>query len=104
MSEDKDINFKPTVTTEDYLDVATPPAPGNRPVVPKPSGRPIDPKLSPHFKEGDNPVWIACRATPDCEGKYAAQRISGERNLEAGGGSWLRYQCLTCGRPFHFTR
>ena len=61
-------------------------------------------KTLPHFKEGDNPVWIACRATPDCEGKYAAQRISGERNLEAGGGSWLRYQCLTCGRPFHITR
>jgi len=101
MSGEKDTK----TTNEDYLDVATPPRPGSPPAAHKASdARPTDPKMSPHFKEGENPVWISCRATPDCEGKYAVEMFSGDISLEGGGGNWIRYKCLTCGGAFHIVR
>jgi hypothetical protein len=87
--------------TNDLLEAALPPRPGNHPVTPKDSGRPSDPKLSPHFNEGEEPVWFACRATTDCEGKYAVKVQAGELDLQAGGGTFTRYKCLTCGGRFH---
>jgi len=88
---------------EDYLDVATPPRPGERPIE-KPPEKTTDPSESPYLKDGDKPLWISCRATQGCEGNYAVQTISGEIGLDNGGGSWLRYRCLTCGGSFHIVR
>ena len=96
MNSEKDV--------DEYMNVATPPLPGNRVVVPKSSGGRVDPKQSPHFKAGDNPVWISCRVGPECEGKYAVLVNEGEIGFVAGGGNWARYKCLTCGGAFHITR
>jgi len=55
-------------------------------------------------------VWIACRATPECEGTYAEivfERSQGQDGralgsfLPVAGGKIVRYRCLTCGRSFH---
>lgn len=46
-------------------------------------------------------VWVACRATPDCEGKSARIEILFPQS--ESGGRTTRYICLTCNRPFHIT-
>lgn len=43
-------------------------------------------------------VWVACRATPGCEGKQATVVFS---KKTPGGGSVTRYKCGTCGGAFH---
>lgn len=53
----------------------------------------------------EKPVWIACRATPGCEGNYAVivwnkQVMDGMLPL----GNSIRYRCTTCNRPFHVHR
>lgn len=50
--------------------------------------------------EAPKVVWIACRATPKCEGKQA---VVVRKVAREGGGSSTRFQCKTCGRPFHVT-
>ncbi len=47
-------------------------------------------------------VWISCRASPGCEGKYAVLVFS--KKLADGmvpQGTAFRYKCLTCNHPFH---
>ena len=46
-------------------------------------------------------VWIACRATPNCEGKSARIEILFPQNEQ--GGRSTRYLCLVCKRAFHIT-
>ena len=46
-------------------------------------------------------VWVACRATPNCEGKQS--RIEIMFPQAENGGRATRYVCLTCGRAFHIT-
>jgi hypothetical protein len=57
------------------------------------------------------PVWIACRATPDCPGNQALL-IAKRSNAPVGamgafnasqGGSTTRYRCLTCKGTFQIT-
>lgn len=58
-------------------------------------------------KVGDK-VWVACRATEGCEGKYSeimfirkqGQDISYANSTPALGGHLIRYKCCTCGKPF----
>lgn len=56
-----------------------------------------DPKEEPPEKS-DDVVWMACRGGRNCEGKHA--RLV-RRWKNEGGGSSIRYICLTCNRPFH---
>ncbi len=47
-------------------------------------------------------IWISCRATEGCEGKYAVMSFS--KKLADGMvpmGTVFRYKCLTCNMPFH---
>ena len=95
------------MSKDNPLNIVLPPRPGVRPPADAPSGREVPispPSESPHLKEGDEPVWMTCRANEACGGKYAVQVMGGERGLQAGGGSWLRYRCLTCGGAFHISR
>lgn len=46
-------------------------------------------------------VWVACRATDNCEGKSA--RIEILFPQAANGARVTRYICMTCGRPFHIS-
>jgi len=50
-----------------------------------------------------NVVWMACRAREGCEGKYARMTLIKTNPLVAGGGTWRRYQCETCGGVWSFT-
>lgn len=51
------------------------------------------------------PVWVACRATPGCEGKQAVVVFTRNTNSIADlSGTTTRYRCLKCNRPFHITR
>lgn len=50
-------------------------------------------------------VWIACRATPGCEGNQAV--IVFNKTLHDGmlpQGTAIRYRCTTCKKPFHVHR
>lgn len=58
----------------------------NRPVAPKP-------------EEGPE-VWFPCRAKEDCPGRQSRLLL---RVKNPGGGSVLRYRCLTCKRVFSIT-
>lgn len=42
-------------------------------------------------------IWMACRATPGCEGRTANL----VRNFETAGGRVVRYVCTTCNRHWH---
>lgn len=46
-------------------------------------------------------VWIACRASPGCEGKNAKIEIMFPQ--AANGARVTRYICQTCLRPFHIS-
>jgi len=55
------------------------------------------------------PVWIACRATPGCQGHQAVilwqhrfdpAGIQGVK-IADGSGKAIRYRCLTCNHDFH---
>jgi len=57
--------------------------------------------------EEKKPVWIACRATPNCQGDQAIiakqwkNQVQGNQGLNFDVGSQtVRYKCLTCGRVF----
>lgn len=52
-----------------------------------------------HPKVGEK-LWIGCRATPDCPGKYAILLRSHEL---PEGGTTFRYRCDTCKRQFGIT-
>ena len=45
-------------------------------------------------------VWMACRATPGCQGKEALIVF---RTKLATGGKTIRYRCLGCKGSFHVT-
>ena len=59
----------------------------NRPVPPKP------PETGPE-------VWFSCRAKEGCPGKTARLIL---RVKQPGGGSLLRYRCLTCKLTYSFS-
>jgi hypothetical protein len=50
-------------------------------------------------------VWMACRATKGCEGKYAI--LVWRKPVKDGMvplGESFRYRCTTCQQPFHIRR
>lgn len=56
-------------------------------------------------KAVEKPVWMACRATEGCEGKYAL--LVWRKPIKDGmvpQGESLRYRCMTCGQAFHIRR
>ena len=62
-------------------------------------------KIVPATGDAAKPVWLACRATPGCEGKYA--KLSWRKKLMDGmveRGETFRYRCTTCNKVFHITR
>lgn len=54
-------------------------------------------------QQGDE-VWMSCRATEGCKGTKAKIVFMQRLPLQAGGGTALRYKCLTCGGAFHIRR
>lgn len=54
--------------------------------------------------KGDE-VTMNCRARPDsCPGRRAIITVVQRRSLLQGGGTWIRYRCLTCNGVWSFTR
>ena len=47
---------------------------------------------------------MSCRATEGCKGTKAKIVFMQRLPLQAGGGTALRYKCLTCGGAFHIRR
>lgn len=63
---------------------------------------PKPPRLPEGRVMGDGkPIWMSCRATPGCEGKYVTMIFSQNQGL---GGTVYRYRCLTCKGTFHISR
>jgi len=70
----------------------------------------MDDVRNPAAETPPKPVWIACRATPDCPGNLAVMIFSRSNSpvgsvaigsFEASqGGNWTRYKCQTCNRDF----
>ncbi len=66
---------------------------------PKKEKKPIKknrPAPPPKPEEGPE-VWFPCRAKEDCPGKQSRLILQSKK---PGGGSLLRYRCLTCKRVF----
>ena len=64
-----------------------------------------EPKQTPQKKT----VWIACRATPGCDGNVAVLEQEFDHQVMIGkesayGGKAIRYVCQKCGRAFHVNR
>lgn len=51
----------------------------------------------PKVQETGPEVWFACRAKPGCPGKQSRLLLQVKK---PGGGSLLRYRCLTCKLTF----
>lgn len=49
--------------------------------------------------------YMACRATPGCEGREVKLIFEHKKEFALGGyaGATRRYLCTTCNRPFHVT-
>jgi hypothetical protein len=54
-------------------------------------------------EKGKNVVWMSCRARAHCEGKYAKLTLTKTNSTMAGGGTWRRYQCESCGGVWTLT-
>ena len=50
-----------------------------------------------------NVVWMSCRAAAHCEGNYAKLTLVKTNSATAGGGTWRRYQCQSCGGVWQLT-
>ena len=50
-----------------------------------------------------NVIWMACRGSPGCEGKYAEVTLTRRNSFMDGGGTWNRYQCQTCKKAWSIT-
>ena len=60
---------------------------------------------TPNTDDTKKQVWMACRATPGCEGKYAV--LVWRKPVMDGmvpQGESFRYRCLTCQQAFHIRR